>query len=56
MPLFGFEDNARVKEELIGIGKGIKVSLLEANDTQGKKKRFILESIKVEEIIQLKQC
>lgn len=37
LPLFGFEANARVKEELIGIGKGIKVSLLEANDTQGKK-------------------
>ena len=35
--MFGFEANARVKEELIGIGKGIKVSLLEANDTQGKK-------------------
>lgn len=37
LPLFGFEANARVKEELIGIGKGIKVSLLEVNDTQGKK-------------------
>jgi DNA (cytosine-5)-methyltransferase 1 len=37
LPLFGFEANVRVKEELIGIGKGIKVSLLEANDTQGKK-------------------
>lgn len=35
--MFGFEANVRVKEELIGIGKGIKVSLLEANDTQGKK-------------------
>ena len=37
LPLFGFEANAKIKEELIGIGKGIRVSLLEANDTQGKK-------------------
>ncbi|MCT7563332.1 DNA cytosine methyltransferase [Aliarcobacter butzleri] len=37
LPLFGFEANSRVKEELIGIGKGIKVSLVDKDDTKVKK-------------------
>lgn len=37
LPLFGFEANSKVKEELIGIGKGIKVSLVDKDDTKAKK-------------------
>lgn len=35
--LFGFETNLRVKEQLIGIGKGIKISLANQDNTKTKK-------------------
>lgn len=35
--LFGFETNSRVKEQLIGIGKGIKISLANQDNTKTKK-------------------
>lgn len=37
LPLFGFEANSKVKEELIGVGKGIKISLVDKDDTRAKK-------------------
>ncbi|WP_152633260.1 DNA cytosine methyltransferase [Aliarcobacter butzleri] len=35
--LFGFEANTRVKEELIGKGKGIKISLVDKDEANSKK-------------------
>ena len=37
LPLFGFEAHARVKEELIGKNKGIRIRLVDENDTKTKK-------------------
>jgi len=37
LPLFGFEANCRVKEELIGKNKGIKITLVHSNETKSKK-------------------
>ena len=35
--LFGFEANSRVKEELIGKGKGIRITLVDKNEANSKK-------------------
>lgn len=37
LPLFGFESNSRVKEHLIGKGKGIRISLVDKDETNSKK-------------------
>lgn len=43
LPLFGFEADSRVKEELIGVGKGIKVSLVDKSDEVKSKKIYTRE-------------
>lgn len=35
--LFGFEANSRVKEELIGKGKGIRITLVDKDESKTKK-------------------
>lgn len=37
LPLFGFESNARVKEQIIGKGKGIKITLVDKDESKTKK-------------------
>lgn len=37
LPLFGFESTSRVKEELIGKGKGIRISLVDKDEANTKK-------------------